>query len=77
MDSVRVELVGPLLVDDLRREAARERALAAVPGNRAVWPAVAMAGRLLVRGGTWLVALAQARRAVTTFVPVPCGGCAD
>jgi hypothetical protein len=77
MDRVRVELVGRLLQEDRLRDAARERALSALPRDRATGPAVAAAGRLLVRAGTRLQALGRGRRAVPTFVPVPCGGCAE
>ena len=75
MDRMRVEL-GRWRLEELRREAARERALAALRLGGEGRPAVA-AGRLLVRVGARLESIGPRRRAAAGFVPVPCGGCAD
>ncbi len=76
MDRVRVELDGRWRLEDMRREAVHDRALAALRRDGAGRPAVA-AGRLLARVGARLESIGPRRRAAAGFVPVPCGGCAD
>ena len=61
MDSARVELIGPLRLDELRREAARARTIATVDGTGEIGlGAAAAVGRLLVRAGQRLEAIGAA-----------------
>ena len=79
MDRVRVELVGPLLIEEERRRAGRERLLTAV--DQAVSKqrrAGARLGGLLMRLGGRLEA-AGTSRPTPRLLPIatdPCGGCA-
>ena len=62
MDRTRVELIGPMILTELRREAERERAVAAVPGTGKRGLVVTGAvGRLLVRAGRRLEEAGAAR----------------
>ena len=67
MDRTRVELIGPMRLDELRREAERERAVAALPrtGTRGSMVAAAV-GRVLVRAGRRLEAVGGAGPLVLT-----------
>lgn len=79
MDRVRIELLGAEIINERRREAERERAFA-MARSRRLAPAGMLApiGRRLVRIGGRLEAIGTVPRPATpTFVPVPCGGCAD
>ncbi len=78
MDRVRVELVGPLLIEEERRRAERERLLTAVdraiPHERRT---VARLGGLLIRLGERLEAAGARRPAPQLRIATdPCGGCA-
>ncbi len=76
MDRTRVELIGPMILDDLRREAERARAVAAVAGTGERGSVVVAAvGRLLVRAGRRLEAVGRARPLVLTADA--CGGRTD
>ena len=76
MDCARVELIGPLRLDELRREAARARTIAAVDGTGEIGLGVAAAvGRLLVRAGRRLEAIGAARP--LALAVDACGGRAD
>jgi hypothetical protein len=80
VDRVRTELVGPLVVAERRREAARERVLAAADRGGASGRLLAGAvGRLLVRVGSRLETAGAVRAAATSFAVVadPCRGCAN
>ena len=79
VDRVRVELVRPLLIEEGRRRAERERLLIAVdqaiPAERRT---VARLGSLLIRLGGRLEAIGTRRPAPRPLMLAtgPCGGCA-
>lgn len=79
MDRVWVELVGPMVAVERRRQAERERVLASVDGGDGRGRSLVFAaGRLLVRVGCRLETVGAARPAMRSFVVVadPCRGCA-
>lgn len=79
MDRVGVEMVGPMMAAERRREAERERLLVAVDRAGRGRPLAGVVGRLLVRAGGRLEAAAAPRAVARPFsiVADPCGGCAN
>lgn len=76
MDRVRVELLGPFLLDDARRRAERDRLFHLLDCQRGKPPLVGLLGLLLVRVGNRLEALAgpcPPSRSLVVTVP-PCHG---
>lgn len=80
MDRVMAELVGPMTAAERRREAERERVLAAADGGAGPGRSLAGGvGRLLVQVGGRLETVGAARAAIRSFgvAADPCHGCAQ